>query len=57
MFLLGFSKIEAWILWIIADILYILFFMLNGLYLSSFLYFIFLLLAVYGFFNWKNKII
>lgn len=57
MFLLGYKKIEAWILWIIADILYILFFMMNGLYLSSFLYFIFLLLAVYGFFNWKNKII
>lgn len=53
--LLVLKKIESWIFWIIADILYVIFFILNGLYLSSFLYFIFLILAIYGFLNWKNN--
>lgn len=54
-FLLGIKKIESWVFWIIADILYVVFFILNGLYLSSVLYFIFLILALYGFLNWKNN--
>jgi nicotinamide mononucleotide transporter len=54
MFLLGKSKIEAWFFWILADIIYIYFFFIQGLYLSSVLYFIFLILAIYGYFNWKK---
>lgn len=55
MYLLSKSKIESWILWIIADILYIYFFILNDLYLSSGLYTTFLLLSIYGYYKW-NKI-
>ena len=55
MFLLSKSKIEAWIFWILADIIYIYLFFSQQLYLSSILYFIFLILAIYGHFNW-NKI-
>ena len=38
MFLLSKSKIEAWTFWILADVIYIYFFFLNQLYLSSALY-------------------
>ena len=56
MFLMASGKIENWILWMVADILYIYFFFLNQLYLSSALYFLFLILATYGYFNWKKQI-
>ena len=54
MLLLSKSKIEAWIFWILADVIYIYFFFLNQLYLSSALYFLFLILATYGYLNWKK---
>jgi len=54
MFLLSKSKIEAWFFWILADVIYIYFFFLNQLYLSSALYFLFLILTTYGYFNWKK---
>jgi nicotinamide mononucleotide transporter len=53
-FLLSKSKIEAWLFWVIADVVYILFFFLQQLYLSSALYFLFLILSTYGYFNWKK---
>jgi len=52
MFLLAEKKLEAWILWIIVDILYIPLFLLSGHYLSAVTYFIFLILAILGFTNW-----
>jgi nicotinamide mononucleotide transporter len=56
MFLLSKSKIEAWIFWMFADVIYIYFFFLNKLYLSSGLYCIFLMLSIYGYFNWKKQL-
>jgi len=56
MFLLGRGKLESWIFWMIADVIYIYFFFLSKLYLSSGLYFIFLILAIYGYFNWKKQL-
>jgi len=55
MFLLLFKKIEAWYFWIVADILYIILFIQNQLYLSSFIYLVFLILSIQGLINW-NKI-
>jgi nicotinamide mononucleotide transporter len=54
MFLLSNSKIEAWLFWILADVIYIYLFFSQQLYLSSILYFIFLILATYGYFNWTK---
>jgi nicotinamide mononucleotide transporter len=54
MFLLSKSKIESWFFWILADVIYIYFFFIQQLYLSSSLYFLFLILATYGYFNWKK---
>ena len=51
------KKIENWILWIIADTIYIPLYIHKGLPLTAFLYFIFLLLAVKGFKDWKSTLI
>lgn len=55
-FLLIKKKIEAWILWIINDILLIILFSLNGLEISSYVYFIFLILASIGLWKWSKSI-
>ena len=51
-FLLIKKKIESWILWIINDILLIILFSMNGLNISSYIYFIFLILAITGLIRW-----
>jgi nicotinamide mononucleotide transporter len=52
--LLAQRKIENWVIWIIVDIIYIALFAYKGLYLSSGLYFILLILAIKGFKNWEK---
>ncbi len=47
--------IENWILWIIADVIYVGMYFYKGLYATSILYFIFLGLAILGFMEWKKS--
>jgi nicotinamide mononucleotide transporter len=56
MALLSMKKLESWILWIIADLLYIPFFIQSEHYLSAITYSIFLGLAVKGFIDWKKEL-
>jgi len=49
-------KIESWYLWIIADILLIIMFLYTGLYVSSGLYVLFLINAIYGWWSWKKEL-
>jgi len=56
MILLAHKKLDAWIIWIMADIIYIYMFIQSQHYLSSGLYFIFLLLAIIGLKDWKKQI-
>ena len=44
--------LDNWVLWIVVDIIYIVMFIMSGLYLSAILYFILLILAVMGFKQW-----
>jgi nicotinamide mononucleotide transporter len=48
--------IENWIVWIVADIIYIPLYCVKNLPLTAFLYFIFLLLAFNGYREWKKKL-
>jgi len=50
------KKIENWIIWIIADIIYIGMYLYKHLYLTSLLYFIFIILAVIGWQQWKKDL-
>lgn len=53
-YLLGKRKIENWIFWILADLIYIYMFFIQELYLSSGLYLVFLILCILGYKKWKN---
>lgn len=48
------KHIENWLFWILADSIYILLFLYKGLYLSSGIYLIFLILAIKGYLDWKK---
>jgi nicotinamide mononucleotide transporter len=48
-------KIESWILWITADVVYIGLFGYKELYLSSGIYIVFLIMAVAGLLEWRRK--
>ena len=54
--LLSYKKIDTWTYWLIADLLYVWFFIDEGLYLSAVLYFIFFVLAIVGLIEWKKII-
>jgi nicotinamide mononucleotide transporter len=54
-FLLMGRKLETWWFWIVVNIIAIPLFATKGLYLTSFVYGLFLINAVYGYFNWKKE--
>ena len=56
MFLLIHKSLEAWYCWILADILYVILFLENKLYLSSIIYIVFLIMAIFGYKNWKKQL-
>lgn len=49
--------IENWIIWIFVDIIYIPMYIAKQLPLTAVLYFIFLLLALRGYAEWKKKLV
>ena len=49
------KKIESWIYWIAADLIYIGLFLYKGLHLSSFLYLVFLIMSIGGLINWNRQ--
>jgi nicotinamide mononucleotide transporter len=50
------KKFENWILWIIVDVLSIGIYFYKEVYLTSFLYLVFLGMATKGFFEWKKQL-
>ena len=50
------KKIENWLVWIVADVIYISMYITKHLYLTSLLYFIFIILAVIGWQLWKKEL-
>lgn len=53
--LLARKKIENWLIWIFVDVLYVAMYMYKELYLTAFLYLIFIPIAYYGYKEWKNE--
>ena len=49
------KKIENWILWIVADVIYIVMYFYKELYPTAILYLVFLVLAFIGYFDWKKE--
>ncbi|NOU46260.1 MAG: nicotinamide mononucleotide transporter [Bacteroidales bacterium] len=56
MWLMAIKKIENWIYWIIGDIICLPMFYYKGLVFTSFQYFIFLILAVMGYYSWRKEV-
>ena len=50
------KKIENWLIWIVADIIYIGMYVYKHLFLTSVLYFIFILIAIKGWQEWKKHL-
>ena len=48
------KKLESWFFWILADIVAIGIYSYKTLYLTSGLYFLFLILAITGYFTWRK---
>lgn len=48
--------LEHWLLWIVADVVYIGLFVSRGLLLTAVLYAVFLGLAVYGYWQWRTLV-
>jgi nicotinamide mononucleotide transporter len=46
--------LENWLLWVFTDLGYVILYIVKHLYLTSVLYFIFTILAIYGHFAWKK---
>ena len=53
-FLLMRRKLESWIFWIVVDMIAVPLYAAKGLYLTSAIYFLFLLNAVWGLINWRR---
>jgi len=53
-YLLNRKRIENWILWIVADSIYVYLYIIRGLQLTAILYAVFLGLAVAGFLSWRR---
>jgi nicotinamide mononucleotide transporter len=56
-FQLAKKKVENWIYWIVADVIYIGIYLYKGLNLTALLYFIYVFLAYYGYIQWKKTLI
>ncbi len=54
-YLLAKKYIENWFFWIVVNILVMIITFFSALYLSVGLYFLFLLLAIYGYLEWEKK--
>lgn len=47
--------LENWLVWVAVDVVYVAMFITKGLFVTSVLYAIFLLLAAQGFFQWRRS--
>ncbi len=50
------KRLECWLLWITVDLVCTILFFSKGVYLLAFEYVVFLLMALYGFFNWYSML-
>lgn len=55
-FLVARKKIENWIWWIVIDSLAIYIYINRNLHLTAILYFIYVIIAVVGYFNWRKEL-
>lgn len=57
MWLMAMKKVENWIYWIIGDVISVPLYFYKGLVFTSFQFFIFLIIAVMGYVEWKRMVL
>lgn len=57
MWLMAEKKIENWIAWIIADIISVPLYLYKGLPFTAFQFFVFTVLATWGYFSWRKTLL
>jgi nicotinamide mononucleotide transporter len=55
-YLLNMKRLENWLVWIVADVIYIGLYVSRGLYLTAGLYAIFIAMCVAGFLAWRSEL-
>ncbi|MEO1053154.1 MAG: nicotinamide riboside transporter PnuC [Bacteroidota bacterium] len=55
-FLLSRKRIETWVLWILVDAVSVTLYILKGIHFVAIEYFVFLIICLFGFYNWRNKL-
>ena len=55
-YLLTRKRLENWLLWLLVDLVYVPMYWFKGLYISSLLYFLYLALAAYGYWQWRAEL-
>ena len=50
------KQIENWIVWLVVDVVYVGVYTYKELYITSVLYFIFLILCIVGYLDWKKSL-
>lgn len=53
--LLSRKQIESWYLWIAVDLVSIVLYTLKGIHVVAIEYFVFLLICIFGYLNWRKK--
>ncbi|WP_224491224.1 nicotinamide riboside transporter PnuC [Robertkochia flava] len=56
MWLMARKKLENWVYWIAGDLISVPLYLYKGLTLTSFQYFIFTIIAIYGYIAWKKNL-
>ncbi|WP_190810056.1 nicotinamide riboside transporter PnuC [Flagellimonas sp. S3867] len=56
MWLMAKKRLENWIFWIIGDVISVPLYLYKGLVFSSFQYFLFTIIAIYGYKAWKKNL-
>jgi nicotinamide mononucleotide transporter len=56
-YIMGRRHLGNWLVWMGTDVIYIALFYSQGLYLTTFLYFLFLLMCIRGYWEWQREIV
>lgn len=55
-YLLCRKRVENWLVWIVADAIYVPLYVSRAMHLTAALYALFLLMCIYGFFAWRSQL-
>ena len=54
MWMLARKYLEQWLVWIVVDVVSVALYLYKGLFFTAGLYALYAIIAVYGYWNWKN---